>query len=83
MTVMTEDDARMLGKAIKEAAGLVSLPIENDKERRLLCLKLAIETKNVAFSLKNDGTVAEAAEQVLVAASMYDDFVSGASNDDA
>lgn len=74
---MTENEARMIGRAIREEAKLISIPIENEMERRAICLKLAIETKGVAFSLKNDATVAEAAEQVLTAALMYDDFVSG------
>ena len=76
MAGMTEDEARMIGKAIREEAQIVGLAIQNPMERRAICLKLAIETKGVAFSLKNDGTV-EAAEQVLDAARIYHAFVSG------
>lgn len=75
--MITEDQARMIGKAISEEAEMVAVPIENEMERRAICLKLAIDTKGVAFSLKNDDSPADAAAQVLEAARMYDDFVSG------
>lgn len=74
---MTEDEARMIGKAIREEAKLVAVPIENLIERRAICLKLAIETKGVAFSLANDASVADAAAQVIEAAQLYHDFVTG------
>lgn len=74
---MTEDEARMLGKAIRESAEMVSIPIKDPIERRAICVKLAMETKGVAFSLKNDGTLPEAAQQVLEAAQLYYAFVTG------
>lgn len=67
----------MIGKAIREEASLIKIPIENEIERRAICLRLAIETKGVAFSLKNDASVEEAAAQVVTVARMYEDFVSG------
>jgi hypothetical protein len=75
--MITEDQARMIGKAIREEANMIALPIENETERRVICLKLAIETKGAAFSLKNDASIAEAAAGVVEVARMYDDFVSG------
>jgi hypothetical protein len=75
--MITEDEARMIGRAIREEAKIVAIPIENEMERRAICLKLAVETKGVAFSLKNDATPVEAAAEVLKAARMYDDFVVG------
>lgn len=57
------------------------LPMINPLERRALSLKFAIETKGVAFSLKNDASVEEAAEQVLTAAKMYNDFIVGVTDD--
>lgn len=77
-SMITEDEARMIGKAIRDEAGIVALPSENPTERRAICLKFAIETKGVAFSLKNDSTVVEAARQVLEAARLYHAFVSDA-----
>jgi hypothetical protein len=74
---MTEDEAKMIGRAIKDAAEMVALPIDRPTERRAICLKLAIETKGVAFSLKTDGTVQDSAEQVVAAARLYEQFVSG------
>lgn len=73
--MISEDEARMIGKAIREEANLLALGIHDPIERRGICLKLAIETKGVAFSLKNDGTVAEAAQQVVDAAQIYYAFV--------
>lgn len=74
---MTEDEARMIGKAIREEAQLLALAIQDPMERRAICLKLAIETKGVALLLKNDATVAESAERVVDAARLYFTFVSG------
>lgn len=54
---------------------MISLPIKDDRECRAICVKLAIETKNVALSLHADGSVQESADQVLVAAQMYYDFI--------
>lgn len=75
--MITEDQARMIGRAIREEANLISVPVQDPMERRAICLRFAIETKGVAFSLKNDATVTEAAEQVIEAARLYHDFVSG------
>lgn len=74
---MTEEEARMIGRAIREEARMVGLPTDDPVERRAICLKLAIETKGVAFSLKNDADVSEAADQVVVAAKIYEAYVSG------
>jgi len=75
--MISEEEARMIEK---EAAELTSVPIENEPsrmERRAACLRFAIETKNVALSLKNDGSVLESAHQVLEAAAEYLKFVEG------
>jgi len=74
---MTENEARMIGKAICEEARLVGLPIHDPMERRAICLKLANETKEVAFSLKNDDTVTDAVMQTLDAARLYEEYVIG------
>lgn len=81
--MITEDEARMIGKAIREEARIVGVAIENPMERRAICLKLAMDTKGVAFSLKNDASVAEAAGQVLEAAQLYLDFVEATRRGDA
>jgi hypothetical protein len=57
---------------------LVRLPIYDPMERRAICLKLALDTKGVAFSLKNDATVADAATDVVEAAKYYEAYVFGA-----
>lgn len=75
--MMTEDEAKMIGRAIREAAGLIQIPIENETERRAIALKLAIDTKGVAVSFKDDSTPAETAAEVVAAAHVYDDFLTG------
>lgn len=80
MTI-TEQQARMIGKAIREEAQIVALAIENEMERRAICLKLAIETRGSAFPATSTA-VADAAD-VLQAARMYDAFVSGADSREA
>ena len=57
---------------------LIRTPIENAMERRAVCLRLAIDTKGVAFSLKNDGSVSESAEQVVIAARIYEEYIGDA-----
>jgi hypothetical protein len=54
-----------------------ALPVENSMERRAVALRFAIETKGVAFSLKNDGSIQESAEQVLAAARIYQAYIEG------
>lgn len=73
--MITEDEARMIGKAIKEAAEIRAVAIESPVERRAVCLKLAIDTRGDAF--RTDSKASEDAADVLEAARMYDDFVSG------
>jgi hypothetical protein len=57
---------------------LVRLPIYDPMERRAVCLKLALDAKGVAFSLKNDASVADAATDVIAAATHYESYVFGA-----
>jgi hypothetical protein len=80
---MTEDEARMIGKAIREEAKLIQIPIENEMERRAICLKLAIETKGVTFSLKNDASPTDAAASVIEAARLYEAYVTGPTQPEA
>lgn len=76
--MMTEDEARMIGKAIHEAAEMVALPIECEMERRAICLKLAIGTWNVAHYAFADGpTSADIAALVVDAARVYEAYVTG------
>lgn len=49
------------------------LPIADPLERRAIALKLAIDTKNVAFSLKDDGD--EIGPKVVACARLYEDFI--------
>lgn len=73
--MITENEARMIGKAIKEEAEIRAVAIESPIERRAVCLKFAIETRANAF--RTDTKASEDAADVLVAARLYDDFVSG------
>ena len=75
--MITEDQARMIGKAIRDEAGLIRVPIENEIERRAICIRLALDTKGVQFSLKDDAPAMAVAGEVLAVARMYDDFISG------
>lgn len=54
------------------------LPIHDAIERRAICLKLAIETKGVQFSLVDNASVSEAVDQVIATAKLYEAYVSGA-----
>lgn len=74
---MTENEARMIGKAICEEARLIRLPLQDPIEQRAVCLKFAIETEGIASArIRPDSTMAEAAERVLDAARLYYAFVS-------
>lgn len=78
---MTEDEARMIGKAIREEAKLAHLPIENEMERRAICLKLALETRGSAFPVTSRAV--EDAADVLEAARLYEAYVTGPTKPDA
>jgi hypothetical protein len=71
---MTEDEARILGKAIFEEVKILPVAMENEVERRAFCLKMAIETKGIWF--EEVGANPEAS--VLRVARVYEAFVSGA-----
>lgn len=72
---MNNEQAQLIGQEIAKAAKLVAVPIQDERECRAICVKMAIETKTVAMSLRVDGTVQESADQVLTAAQMYYDFI--------
>lgn len=72
----TEQQARMIGKAIREEAEIVPTPLANGIERRAFSLKMAIETRGSAFPVTS-AAVDDAAD-VLQAARMYDAFLVGA-----
>jgi hypothetical protein len=74
--MITEPEARMIGKAIREEANLIALAIHDPIEQRALCLRFAIDTQRVAMSLAPAGTAVEAASQVVEAARLYHGFLS-------
>lgn len=69
------------GGEVKVVTDPAPRPFEDPRERRAFCLKSAIETKSVALSLRNDGSVAESAEQVLAAARLYEAYINGADSE--
>lgn len=75
-TNMTDEDATRIGQAIAKAAKMIALPIDNSRECRAIALKLAIETRNVAFAVVKDGAE-ESAAQVVTAAELYLSFIKG------
>lgn len=74
--MITEDQARMIGKAIRDEANLVATPLANETERRAFSLKMAIDTRGNAF--RSDSSAVQDATDVLQAAQMYDDFLTAA-----
>lgn len=73
----------MIGRAIREEARLIAVPIQDELERRAICLRLAIDTDGVGFSLlKSDTSPAECAAEVVEAARLYEAYVSGSGTSD-
>lgn len=72
---MTEEEARMIGRAIREEAQLIAVPVENPMERRAVCLKFAIETRG--RMVIDDATFAAGVGEVIGAARHYDAYITG------